>query len=64
MAARASMLARHALRYGCTVPEVRAMTPREVRAMDDLLDERDRERALAAARESAKSQARGRMRHR
>lgn len=40
MAERAGWLARRALRYGIPVPMVRAMTPREVAAMDELLGER------------------------
>ncbi|MFN8521302.1 MAG: hypothetical protein U0667_18415 [Chloroflexota bacterium] len=53
MAARAETLARLAYRFGCSVPEVRAMTQREVNAMGALHDEVDevrrQQRALAQA---------------
>lgn len=41
-AERAEWLARLAVRFGCSVPEVRAMTQREVKAWLDVLEERDR----------------------
>jgi len=57
-AERARWLARRAHRFGCSVPEVRAMTPREVAAMDALHDEVDEARRQAAQQAQAESRKR------
>jgi hypothetical protein len=58
MAERARRHAELARLFGCSVPEVRAMTLREVDAMRDLMEGIAKERARAQAMEEARAQAR------
>lgn len=64
MAGRARWLAILAIRFGCSVPEVRAMTQREANAMTELLDERDRARQEQAMVDEARANLAARRRRR
>ncbi len=55
-AARATLLARLSLRFQCSVPEVKAMSVREIEALVEALDEQ--QRAVEAATDKARRQRR------